>query len=80
MSREEVLKSIKNAEKKATEALEEAEKRAGEIISRARLSATEIIQDGKMESDSDAEKIVSKAKDKAGSEAIMIILDSFSNE
>lgn len=75
MAREEVLRSIKDAEIAATETLSDAKKEATSIISQARQKASEILTSGRSESESNAQGLISKARESAGSEAEVVSND-----
>ena len=75
MTREEVLRSIKDAEIAATETLLNAKKEATSIISQARQNASEIVTTGRTDSESDAQGLLSEARANAGSEADIVSND-----
>jgi ATP synthase H subunit len=75
MTREDVLRSIKNAEIAATETLSNAKKEAASIISQARQNASEILTSGRSDSESNAQGLISKARESAGSEAEVVSND-----
>ena len=72
MAREDVLRAIKDAEIAATETLSNAKREASSIISQARQNASEIALSGRANSESDAQGMIAKARESAGSEADVV--------
>ncbi len=75
MAREDILRAIKNAEIAATETLSDAKKEASSIISQSRQKASEIMASGRSNSESDAQDLISTARESAGSEADVVSSD-----
>jgi vacuolar-type H+-ATPase subunit H len=75
MSRESVLRAIKNAEKTASETILNAKKEAASIISQARINASEIIDSELSKSESDNQNLINEARDNANSEAKLVTDD-----
>ena len=75
MTKEEVLRAIKDAEIAATETLSNAKKEASQIVSQARQNASEILSAGKSTSESEGQSLISEARASAGSEAEVVSND-----
>jgi len=69
MSREDVLRSIKEAENKASAKLEKARSDAAEIANKARAEAADLVATGRADSDAEARAMLDDAGDSAGKEA-----------
>lgn len=69
MSREDVLRSIKESENKASAKLEKARSDAAEIANKARAEAAELVASGRADADAEARALLDDARASAGEEA-----------
>ncbi len=69
MSREDVLRAIRDAEIAAKVTLDEAKTEASEIVTKARLAATEIIQHGRSDSEASSQGKIAEARSVAEQQA-----------
>ena len=72
MGRDEVLKAIRQAEKKARGILKDADSKAAEILSKARLRSAEIIQSSKSDSEAASQNLITKSRSIAEGEAAKV--------
>ena len=69
MSKEEILKAIKNAEKDAAKTISDAEAKASSILSEARVKATEIIQTSQDDINKKSRDMINEARSNAQMDA-----------
>ena len=69
MGRNDILRTIKDAEAAAEETVRSAKDKAAKILSEARVSASDALNTGKKDADSSAQAAIQTARDAAAGDA-----------